>query len=207
MIKKILLSSLVLGFMVVLPATGVERSLNNGSSSNQSERGNATALSSQDQQTIKLAQAVMGSILPEKDVHEYTRPLGDQYPGIRNLADKYLPDFTPTDNMQSMDIINEAENELNPNNENSDLTTVFAKIRSYWSNGPDAETKQDLRDVFIRTYRLAKMMDDQGTMLLMVKLALEDNTNTGGGCQPGIVARLIEVYIRNVLEMIQSRYP
>jgi hypothetical protein len=156
--------------------------------------------------TIESARNILESMQQDQDVHVYTKSMGNQYLSIRNLADQYLAGFRPTDPLESMGIINEAEQELNLNRGNQDLTTVFANIRNYWKNPVDDETKQDLRDVFIRAYRLAKLSEDV-SVLLNFKIQLAENINNNGGCHAGVAGRLIQFYITNVLSTIGSQYP
>jgi hypothetical protein len=149
---------------------------------------------------IQLIKNFLGTVKPETDVHQYTRPLGAHYPTVRTLVYPYLD---PTLIDPSTVDIKQIEKEMNPDQSNQSITKIFNNIRSFWNHPIDHETKQNLQDVLLITYCAATLLGED--YIALFKQQLCDNIETNGGCHPGITGRLIFLLSNMALELINQR--
>lgn len=133
----------------------------------------------------------------EVDIHTYTRYIGDAYP-LFNTADL---NHTLSSNTQKLeDVIKEILDKC-PAAQKGNVTTVLNTIRA--TTRPDPETKVNLKELLIRTWSLVNMpMNHTNAFEEFIK-NLNHNIETGGGCVPGIAARLVQPYTHCVLRMLQ----
>lgn len=132
------------------------------------------------------------AITPESDVHAMTstfaRPF---YPDIRRFACALsaLPEGNLTLDSLQANLNGFVRNFMKEKQASIDAT--FTNIRTYWNNPVDAETGVNLQEVLFHVYAIAR--NDLTTMQSFCQ-TLADNTETQGGCHPGITGRLVLSY-------------
>ena len=148
------------------------------------------------------------------DVHTITRVFCQKYyPILEKIEKKYLsqpllplmmplhygtgPGLMEAIKAKVVDYLKEQNSldDKSPNGQTfgSNIDTVFARIKSYWNNPIDGETKQDLTQVLQRVVGLAEQFPKNGWFSALC-YNLEENILTNGGCHPGVTGRLITLY-------------
>jgi hypothetical protein len=136
----------------------------------------------------------------EIDIHTYTRQIGAVYPQF------YAADRTHnlSTNTQKLEEVIQAILQRCPATQKNSVTTVLNTIRA--TTGADNETCANLQELLIRTWSLVNNSNNYKNAFQVLMDNLDHNIATGGGCVPGIAARLIQPYIHFVLHMLRQAY-
>lgn len=133
----------------------------------------------------------------EVDIHTHTRQIGPYYQSFNVIDQKYKL----SSNRQSLeDVIKEILARC-PSGYKKNISTVLDTIRA--TTRADDETHANLQELLIRTWSLVNMPNNYDNAFDILIKNLDHNIITGGGCVPGIAARLIQPYTHFVLRMLQ----
>ena len=133
------------------------------------------------------------------DIHQRTRIIGDYYKSFTMIDAQYKLSNT-TQSLESViqQILSRCPDALKKN-----ITTVLNTIRN--TPGVDNETQANLQTLLIKTWSLVNMPKNHSNAFDLLIQNLDHNIATGGGCVPGIAARLIQPYTHFVLKMLENK--
>lgn len=134
----------------------------------------------------------------EVDIHTHTRQIGPHYQYFNAIDQRYNLSRS-TQPLQA--VISEILAKC-PQDKKKNITTVLNTIQR--TRGCDGETHANLQELLIRTWSLVNMPNNYSNAFALFIDNLDHNILTGGGCVPGIAARLIQPYTHFVLCMLQQ---
>lgn len=136
------------------------------------------------------------------DIHTFTRPIGVI---TRNF-------FLPFDQRYQVTTATHADFEktvqeiialTKVGDERNKVTIVLNSIRTMRGK-LDAETGLDVMNLLVKTWELAKKIPFANAQSLVID-NLRHNKDTGGGCYPGIAARLVQPYTIFLKEAVRHQ--
>lgn len=141
-----------------------------------------------DQQLTQETLRIVGALFEQAvDIHTHTRAIGQHFNTCFFPIDK-KHQLSQVENFETVaaEILREAEND----------PRVARVLNSVRANGArlDGETQINIMDLLVRTWNLAKNPLNYANAREVVLDALKHNIDTGGGCLPGISARLVAPY-------------
>ncbi len=141
-----------------------------------------------------------GLFAQEVDIHTHTRQIGPHYQYFNATDQRY----NLSSNTQKLEEVIKQILARCPAKYKQNITTVLNTIRA--TTRPDNETQANLQELLIRTWSLVNMPNNYSNSFDIFIQNLDHNIATGGGCVPGIAARLIQPYTHFVLKMLTHAY-
>lgn len=141
-----------------------------------------------------------GLFAQEVDIHTHTRQIGPHYQYFNATDQRY----NLSSNTQKLEEVIRQILARCPAKYKQNITTVLNTIRA--TTRPDNETQANLQELLIRTWSLVNMPNNYSNSFDIFIQNLDHNIATGGGCVPGIAARLIQPYTHFVLKMLTHAY-
>ena len=130
------------------------------------------------------------------DIHTHTRIIGQHYRKFYQAEQTYHL----SSNNQTVDTVIQEILEKCPDSQKANVNRVLNTIKA--TAAPDAETGVNLPELLIRTWSFVKKSHIYTNCVELIINNLDHNIITGGGCFPGIAARLIQPYTSFVLYML-----
>lgn len=159
----------------------------------------ATSDIKQDIETLKARINTLSDLFAQEvDIHTHTRQIGPHYQYFNAIDQKY----NLSSNTQKLEEVIKQILARCPAKYKQNITTVLNTIRA--TTRPDNETQANLQELLIRTWSLVNMPNNYSNSFDIFIQNLDHNIATGGGCVPGIAARLIQPYTHFVLRMLQQ---
>jgi hypothetical protein len=163
-------------------------------------------ISKEDDKNYELIVTASRNIKHNSDVYTITQTFARPHHGtLKFLETKYMGILNKKPAL-SLDEIEKIINRLYQRNYEIEklkepISQVLAKIRTYWPSPVDIETGIDITKVMSDTFVIAEVYGDAALENLCLTLA--DNTQTNGGCHPGVTGRLAYmffVFVSSALE-------
>lgn len=139
-----------------------------------------------------------GIYAEEVDIHTHTRQIGPYYQQFCAVDRRYnlSSNTQPLENV-IRDILRRC-----PASHLANVTRVLNTIRV--TVGSDHETHVNLQELLMRTWSLVNKPNNHSNAFELFIQNLDHNIITGGGCVPGIAARLIQPYTHFVFKMLSN---
>jgi hypothetical protein len=161
----------------------------------------STADIKQDMEILKTRiETLSGLFAQEVDIHTHTRQIGPHYQHFNVIDQKY----NLSSRTQPLEVVIKEILARCPEACKKNITTVLNTIRA--TTRADNETQANLQELLIRTWSLVNTPNNYSNAFDILIQNLDHNIATGGGCVPGIAARLIQPYTHFVLNMLSNTY-
>ncbi len=133
----------------------------------------------------------------DDDIHTHTRALAQSY------AQFYAVDlhYNLSNRDKSVDTAMLEIQNLTPAETLNAVNQALNTIKN--TSQIDAETGLNLQDIFVRTWSLTFKLPNISNVVGLVIDNLAHNAQAGGGCIPGIIARLIQPYSAFIYESLK----